>query len=53
MKLTQTTGPNLEGRNENEKEEKAEPKEEKKPEDAQSSSDAYLRLLAEYDRVVG
>ncbi len=34
---------------EKKKEEKAEPKEEKKPEDAQSSSDAYLRLLAEYD----
>ena len=34
---------------EKKKEEKAESKEEKKPEDAQSSSDAYLRLLAEYD----
>ena len=31
------------------KEEKSEPKEEKKPEPAQGASDAYLRLLAEYD----
>lgn len=34
---------------EKKKEEKAEPKEEKKPEPPQGSSDAYLRLLAEYD----
>ncbi len=31
------------------KEDKAEPKEEKKPEAPQGQSDAYLRLLAEYD----
>ena len=34
---------------EKKKEEKAAPKEEEKPEPPQGSSDAYLRLLAEYD----
>ena len=34
---------------EKKKEEKAEPQEDKKPEAPQAQSDAYLRLLAEYD----